>query len=94
MSATIINGVPYINGKPARYDPMSSDNPLRGALSDYRCPECNARLGVEHQICLNACHLTAASYRRFLGGFTPVAKTCAECGVETTCDDSQDSENV
>jgi len=65
-----IDGVPYINGKRAIHDPPGGKSRkialLDGAFSEYRCPECNARLGGNVSICLNACHLSAASYARFM----------------------------
>lgn len=65
----ILDGVPYINGKPALLDEnppvMVNGEPL---FSQYRCPECNAHLSAESQICLNACHLSAAAYRRLNTG--------------------------
>lgn len=60
--SNVIDGIPYINGKPAIWD----DNPpLLDCLSQWRCPECNSALSAEGLICLNACHLSAASYRCF-----------------------------
>jgi hypothetical protein len=63
---TVVAGIPFINGKAAKLDPP--DNPimlLDGALSEWRCPECSARLSGDDLICLNGCHLSAASIRRF-----------------------------
>lgn len=63
-----IDGVPYINGKRAIHDPPEQADRatlLGGTFSEWRCPECNARLGGGTSICLNACHLSAASARRF-----------------------------
>lgn len=61
----IIDGVPYINGKPA----IRSDDKLvelmDGALAPWKCPECNAHLSGDAMICMNLCHLSAASARRF-----------------------------
>lgn len=63
---TIIAGIPFINGKPAILDtPEDKTVLLDGAFSEWRCPECNARLSGEGMICMNACHLSAASFRRF-----------------------------
>ena len=63
---TIIAGIPFINGKPAKLDePKEEIELLDGAFSKWRCPECNARLSGEGMICLNLCHLSAASARRF-----------------------------
>lgn len=62
MSHYVKDGVPYINDKPAIWDPKPPL--LAPALSQWRCPECDANLGSE-LICLNACHLTAAQLRRF-----------------------------
>lgn len=66
----VVKGVPYINGKRAIHDPPKpEDDPeialLGGAFSVYRCPECKARLSGKDMICLNICHLSAASARRF-----------------------------
>lgn len=73
----IVNGVPYINGKRAILDQPSPEDAkvelLDGALSVWRCPECNARLGGETPICLNACHLSAAANRRFQGLLKSIA---------------------
>lgn len=70
------DGIPHINDKPATYDEGYAKSPvgklMGDVLSAWRCPECNACLAPSG-ICLNACHLSAASYRRFqqgLGGFT------------------------
>ena len=63
---TVIAGVPFINGRPAKLDPPKDPiELLDGAFSEWRCPECNARLSGEDMICLNVCHLSAASARRF-----------------------------
>lgn len=59
---TIIDGQPYINGKPAIWDVKE---PLLDSLSQWKCPECDAHLSAEGLICLNACHLSAAQFRRF-----------------------------
>lgn len=60
---TIIEGRPFINGKPAIWDEKPSLLP--DAFSQWRCPECRAHLSAENKICLNLCHLSAASERRF-----------------------------
>jgi len=62
IGAEVINGVPYINGKRAV---KSDKKPLLDCLSEWCCPECGANLSKETLICLNACHLSAASSRRF-----------------------------
>ena len=59
----VVNGVPIINGKPALWDDKPSLLP--DAFSQWRCPECRANLSAEDKICLNLCHLSAASERRF-----------------------------
>lgn len=60
----VIDGVPYINGKPATLgEPVMEE--MKDVFSQYRCPECNANLSKDKLICLNACHLSAASMRRF-----------------------------
>lgn len=58
------NGIPHINGKPAIHEPMDANDPFIDTLSDYKCPDCGARLSKKHQICLNACHLAPSTYRR------------------------------
>jgi len=65
-----IGGVPHVNMKPARWDDEMSDVLLLdGALSRWRCPECNAQLSLpedsDTHICLNLCGLSAASAARF-----------------------------
>lgn len=66
-----IGGVPHVNMKPARHDNALSEMMLLdGALSRWRCPECNAQLsppegGEDHHICLNMCGLSSASAARF-----------------------------
>ena len=63
-----INGVPYINGKKAKKcvkKGCSCRDAMKGAFSEYMCPECGAHLGGETTICLNACHLSAAAASRF-----------------------------
>jgi hypothetical protein len=64
-----IDGVPHVNGKPAIPDDkvpgLVDGKPL---FSQWRCPECNAHLSAESNICLNACHLSEAGYRRFQSG--------------------------
>ena len=62
----IINGKPYINGKPAVWDDTP---PLLDCFSHWKCPECNAALSVKGLICLNVCHLSAPAFRRFQAGF-------------------------
>jgi hypothetical protein len=70
--ATVRYGIPYINGKPA----IKDENVYAGfedVYAPWRCPECNAFLSKEHLICLNACHLSAASFRRFQRGLAEAA---------------------
>jgi hypothetical protein len=62
IGAEIIDSVPYINGKKAV---KSNKKPLLDCLSEWCCPECGANLAKDSLICLNACHLSAASSRRF-----------------------------
>ena len=72
----VVGGVPYINGKRAIHDPPKEDpgiELLDGAFSEWRCPECKARLGGKLTICLNACHLSAASFTRFQSLMTECA---------------------
>jgi len=69
----IINGIPYINGKPAKRceDPeccLCKTSEMKDALSEWLCPECGSHLGKDTLICLNGCHLSAASFRRFQQG--------------------------
>lgn len=61
----VIDGVPYINGKPAIWD---DNKPTLDCFSNYRCPECEANLSKDGLICLNACHLSAPSFQRFQAG--------------------------
>ena len=62
----VVAGIPFINGRPAKLDPPKDPiELLDGAFSKWRCPECGARLSGEETICLNLCHLSAASARRF-----------------------------
>ena len=73
-----INGVPHINMKPAAHDDELSETMLlNGALSRWRCPECNAQLSLcedsgDH-ICLNLCGLSAASAHRFTSMLAEIA---------------------
>lgn len=64
-----IDGIPCVNGKPARRDPATPGKEgiqlLNGTLSEWRCPECDARLSEPDRFCLNLCHLSAPSQRRF-----------------------------
>lgn len=60
----LCEGIPYIHGVPAKYDPQESEI-LRTIASDYRCPHCNSPLAPESYICLNLCHLTTPQYRDF-----------------------------
>lgn len=66
MSATVIDGVPYINNKPAI--PCKEDDEfvqsLGGAIAPWKCPECGSHLAGS-LICMRGCHLTAAQYMRF-----------------------------
>jgi len=62
----VIDGQPYINGKKAIYDKkISKELLLDGAFSRWKCPECDAHLSGKDMICLNTCHLSAASASRF-----------------------------
>lgn len=63
----VVDGHPYINGKPAIKDQNPTDLTL-DLFAPYRCPECNAHLAKDSLICLNACHLSAAANRRFQAG--------------------------
>ena len=66
----VVDGVPFINGKKAiackPNDPLVKM--MNGALAPWKCPECDAHLAGGSLICLNACHLSAASLRRFQNG--------------------------
>ena len=66
----IIEGVPYINGKRAKACKdkkcvFCTNEHLKEAYASWICPECGAHLGVDSLICMNNCHLSAASNRRF-----------------------------
>ena len=67
MSHQIVDGVPHINEKPAIR--CADDDRLvklmDGALAPWLCPECKAHLSGDAMICMNLCHLSAASERRF-----------------------------
>ena len=76
MSFYIQDGVPYINDKPGILDPMSDDDFMIDALSDYRCPECSARLAKESMNCMNACSLSAES----LGRINSLLEQCSRGG--------------
>lgn len=70
--ATVRYGIPYINGKPA----IKDENVYPGfedVFAPWRCPECNAFLSKDNLICLNACHLSVASFRRFQEGLAQAA---------------------
>lgn len=62
------DGIPHINGQPAR--PCTCDDrggaicTLQGCFQPYLCPECGAHLSVSG-ICLNACHLGSDGQKRF-----------------------------
>ena len=71
----IIKGQPFINGKPAIWD---EGEPLLDCLSHWRCPECSAALSANGLICLNACHLSAASYKRFMNMLGSVAQSTTD----------------
>lgn len=64
---TVINGQPIINGKPATFDDKQSEF-MAEIFSAWKCPECGAYLAKGSLICLNACHLSAASLRNFQNG--------------------------
>jgi len=64
---TILDDIPYINGKPAIWD-ESMNEELKEIWSQWKCPECGSRLSLEKKICLNACHLSAAAFQRFQSG--------------------------
>jgi len=68
IGAIMIDGVPYINGKPAK---KCEDDKcyvktlnLKKGWIEWICPECGAHLGTSG-ICLNLCHLSTAASRRF-----------------------------
>jgi ferredoxin len=69
MSYYLKDGVPYINGKPAQQCRLDADtcyhDALAAAVSIYVCPECGSHL-ASAGFCLNACHLSATSYLRFI----------------------------
>ena len=76
----VIDGVPYINGKPAKKCEekdccMCQSTAMKEALSEWLCPECGAHLGKTSLICLNACHLSAAAFRRFQNGLADATAT-------------------
>ena len=69
----MVKGVPHINGKPAKKCNGKHDDGhacvfCHGIMAEcyvpWKCPECGAHLSPSY-ICLNACHLSAASLRRF-----------------------------
>ena len=63
---TYVDGVPYVWGRPAKFD---QDEPLLDCFGHWRCPHCNARMTAdESPICLNACHLTAPQVRALTDG--------------------------
>ena len=69
----VIEGVPYINGKPAKKCEekdccMCQSTPMKEAMAPWLCPECGAHLGKSDLICLNACHMSAAAFHRFQDG--------------------------
>lgn len=69
----IIEGVPYINGKRAEgcrdeKCVFCTNEHLKDAYGPWKCPECGAHLSKGDLICLNACHLSAASFHRFQEG--------------------------
>ena len=72
MSHEIRKGVPYINGKRAKFDKEPSLLPE--AFSQWRCPECKAHLSARLQICLNACHLTERQQRDFAAQMSAVTR--------------------
>lgn len=66
----IIEGVPYINGKRAKECRdekcvFCTNEHLKDAYGPWKCPECGAHLSKDDLICMNLCHLSAASMRRF-----------------------------
>jgi len=67
MSHKVVDGIPYINGKPARPcedRDCAACRLLAGAIQPWLCPECGGHLGSS-MICLNACHLTEEQRERF-----------------------------
>lgn len=69
----VIGGIPFINGKPATKCEekdccMCQSTAMKEALAPWMCPECGAHLGKSNLICLNACHMSAAAFRRFQNG--------------------------
>jgi hypothetical protein len=70
IGTSIVDGVPHINGKPAArcVDKSKCYCGLLGdAVSEWKCPECGAHLSPSN-ICMNACHLSGAAYRRLQNG--------------------------
>ncbi len=57
----------YINGTPATYNEKASALTL-SLFSAWICPECNTYLAKNSLICLNACHISVAEYRKFTQG--------------------------
>ncbi len=64
--AKVVDGVPHINGAAAEKCEKEGcyHTLMNGAVLDYLCPVCCSHLG-RGGICLNACHLSPASRRRF-----------------------------
>jgi len=61
------DGTPYINNKPAKpckREGCAICEHMGDVNIPWLCPECGAHLGSSG-ICLNACHLSAASMARF-----------------------------
>lgn len=76
----VIDGVPHINGKPAtkceeKDCAMCQSTAMKEALAPWLCPECEAHLGKTALICLNACHLSAASFIRLQNGLAEANAT-------------------
>lgn len=57
----IKDGIPHVWGVPCIKD---EEKPFLDCFSQWKCPHCKAHMSKK-MICLNACHLTAASYNKF-----------------------------
>ena len=42
-----IDGVPYIQGQKAVYDPLPDDDIFKDIWSNWKCPICNAHLSAQ-----------------------------------------------